>query len=224
MHMFGVCDGHGSSGRDVSNFVKYALHMQIQQRFPKEGQETFETIRKGLIDAFYATQSSLITQIQSTQYSGTTACILIIHGHKLITANAGNSRVISVTKHRNVRTLTQEHIPSRRSEKLRIEGSGGRISDAGRVLASDRDMVGLPLTRSLGDTVAHQVGVASEPEIKHFVLEEDEEILILASDGIWQYMTAQNVAQIAQAHYESGQAEAAANAIIRRATQLWKDE
>lgn len=36
-------------------------------------------------------------------------------------------------------------------------------------------------------------------------------------------MTVQNVAQIAQAHYEAGQAEAAANAIVKRATQLWKD-
>lgn len=31
------------------------------------------------------------------------------------------------------------------------------------------------------------------------------------------------MAQIAQAHFELGQAEAAANAIVRRATQLWKD-
>jgi len=36
-------------------------------------------------------------------------------------------------------------------------------------------------------------------------------------------MTVQNVAQIAQAHYDVGQAEAAANAIVKRATQLWKD-
>jgi len=91
------------------------------------------------------------------------------------------------------------------------------------VFAGDKDLVGLPISRSIGDSVAHRVGVVCEPEIKHFVLQEDEQILILASDGIWDHMSVHNVAQIAQAHYEAGQAEAAANAIVRRATQLWKD-
>lgn len=81
------------------------------------------------------------------------------------------------------------------------------------------------VARSLGDFTAHKSGLAScEPEIKHFNLDEDDQILILASDGIWTNMSVQNVAQIAQAHYEMGQAEAAANAIVRRATQLWKDK
>ena len=47
--------------------------------------------------------------------------------------------------------------------------------------------------------------------------------MIIATDGIWQYMSNQNVAAIAQAHYEQGAAEAAANAIVRRAAQLWRD-
>lgn len=44
MHMFGICDGHGEQGRDAANFVKYALHLQIEQRFPREGRETYESI------------------------------------------------------------------------------------------------------------------------------------------------------------------------------------
>ena len=37
-------------------------------------------------------------------------------------------------------------------------------------------------------------------------------------------MSNQNVANIAIAHFESGAAEAAANAIVRRATQLWREK
>ena len=55
-------------------------------------------------------------------------------------------------------------------------------------------MTGLHLTRSLGDNLAHKVGVISEPEIKHFLLEDDDQILIMASDGIWDLMSLQNVA------------------------------
>ena len=48
--------------------------------------------------------------------------------------------------------------------------------------------------------------------------------MIIASDGIFELMTNQNVANIALAHYETGAAEAAANAIVRRATQLWREK
>ena len=37
-------------------------------------------------------------------------------------------------------------------------------------------------------------------------------------------MSNQNVANIALAHYQQGAAEAAANAIVRRATQLWREK
>ncbi len=52
MHMFGICDGHGPHGRDAANFIKYSLHMQIEQRYPREGREKFETIKKSLVDSF----------------------------------------------------------------------------------------------------------------------------------------------------------------------------
>ena len=55
MHMFGICDGHGPDGRDAASFVKYAMHLQVEQRFPREGRETYETIRKALHESFNAT-------------------------------------------------------------------------------------------------------------------------------------------------------------------------
>ena len=130
--------------------------------------------------------------------------------HKLITANVGNSRAIAVNKFRQVRRLTEDHVPQVPAERKRIERFGGRVAEvtngpaAGkggaknpshyRVFSKDKDIAGMPISRSLGDTAFHKVGVSCEPEIKHFVLEEDEQILILASDGIWELMTLQNVA------------------------------
>ena len=52
MHMFGICDGHGPSGRDAANFVKYAMHLAVEQKFPDEGRETYDSIKKSLNDAF----------------------------------------------------------------------------------------------------------------------------------------------------------------------------
>jgi len=53
-HMFGICDGHGPNGREAANFTKYALHMQIEQRFPKMGAETYSSIQKSLVESFHA--------------------------------------------------------------------------------------------------------------------------------------------------------------------------
>ena len=130
MHMFGICDGHGAHGREASNFVKFTLHMQVEQRFPKEGSETYEGIQKCLLESFSSVQQSLSASIPSADYSGTTACVLIVHGHKLITASVGNSRSICVNKFRQVRTLTEDHVPGRAGEKNRVESLGGRISKA----------------------------------------------------------------------------------------------
>ena len=93
-----------------------------------------------------------------------------------------------------------------------------------RVWVKDREIPGLAMSRSLGDYLAHTVGVTHQPVIEHFELTPNDQICIIASDGIFEFMSNQNVANIAMAHFESGQAEAAANAIVRRATQLWREK
>ena len=68
--------------------------------------------------------------IADPNYSGSTACVVIVHGHKLISANAGCSKAILVDKQRQVRVLTDEHKPNVPSERKRIEAKGGRIAQA----------------------------------------------------------------------------------------------
>lgn len=131
--------------------------------------------------------------------------MLLVQGHKLITANIGNSRSILVDKYRKFRILTEDH--------------NVMPLTTGAPTSAKHSKQSKSIARCFGEFNAHKSGQAScEPDIKHFNLDEDDQILILASDGIWKHMTVHNVAQIAQAHYEMGQAEAAANAIVRRAT------
>lgn len=66
-----------------------------------------------------------------------------------------------------VEDLTCDHKPGLPEERARIEASGGRVFaldyDDGyvgpeRVWLPDRDIPGLAMSRSLGDTIAHSVG------------------------------------------------------------------
>ena len=44
-------------------------------------------------------------------------------------------------------------------------------------------------SRALGDALAHRVGVSSVPEISTHELSATDRFLILASDGIWEFIT-----------------------------------
>lgn len=58
------------------------------------------------------------------------------------------------------------------------------------------------MSRSMGDKVAHSVGVSAEPEVLEFTLGLDDKFLVLASDGVWEFLSNEDVAQIVLPFYE----------------------
>ena len=44
------------------------------------------------------------------------------------------------------------------------------------------------MTRSFGDMVAARVGVNAEPEMGEIDLVPDDKVIILASDGVWEFL------------------------------------
>ena len=59
--------------------------------------------------------------------SGTTCCSVILNGHRITTANVGNSRAIVVNKKRQVTVLTQDSSLDLQEERDRIMSKGGKI-------------------------------------------------------------------------------------------------
>jgi len=49
------------------------------------------------------------------------------------------------------------------------------------------------MTRSFGDQVAASVGIIAEPEITHWNFTKEDKFLILASDGIWEFIDSEEV-------------------------------
>lgn len=113
-----------------------------------------------------------------TKFSGTTAVMCTILGNVLTCANVGDSRIILGMLNDDgqlvVDEVSNDHKPDNPPEKKRIEEAGGRvfavtyedgIDGPARVWLAKIDIPGLAMSRSLGDTVAHSVGVSSTPEI-----------------------------------------------------------
>ena len=44
------------------------------------------------------------------------------------------------------------------------------------------------MARSFGDKVAHSVGVSDEADIKEFSISNNDKFIIIASDGLWDFL------------------------------------
>jgi len=157
IHFFGVADGHGQYGREVSSFVKVALPQKIEH----EIKVTKSEIDQALTTAFLSTNQLVARNVPDPQFSGTTCCTLLLNGTKIKSANTGDSRAILVSKDGKGTPLTTDHKPEDPEEARRIIASGGRIAafkdpygeDMGpkRVWLLHEDVPGLAMSRSLGD-------------------------------------------------------------------------
>lgn len=68
--------------------------------------------------------------------------------------------------------------------------------DPPRVWDASLERPGCAFTRSLGDNVAEQVGVYAQPEILRWKLSPKDRYLIVASDGVFEFLTSQAVVDI----------------------------
>ncbi len=58
------------------------------------------------------------------------------------------------------------------------------------------------MSRSFGDRVAHSVGVSAEPETWEFTLGLHDKFLVIASDGVWEFLSNEDVANIVYPFFE----------------------
>ena len=82
---------------------------------------------------------------------------------------------------------------------------------------------GLAMARSIGDHHAATVGVIAEPEITEYELTDDDVALIIASDGVWELLSSQSVADIVASVKSLDPAEICKQ-IIDQSSYMWKIE
>ena len=70
------------------------------------------------------------------------------------------------------------------------------------------------MSRSIGDAVATSVGCSSEPEFCTHTLTSGDRFLVIASDGIWEYMDSSEVVDILSRYYERGKLQKGVEALM----------
>ena len=211
-------NGHLVSNFIKDNIIKYFndISFYFKKIKPKEKSSIiypenildliFKKLKKNdyqKIKDFYKEVDELLSSIEvhfDSNFSGSTCIIIFQIGNKIISSNVGDSRALLIKENKEIIELSHDQKPDNENEKKRIEEMGGIVSQCNdlyddgkeggpfRIWMKGCDYPGIAMSRSIGDKIAHSIGVINEPEIIEFNLDELSKFIILGSDGVFQHL------------------------------------
>ncbi|XP_057467856.1 protein phosphatase 2C and cyclic nucleotide-binding/kinase domain-containing protein isoform X2 [Actinidia eriantha] len=239
-HFFGVFDGHGEFGAQCSQFVKRKLceNLLRNSRFRTDAVEACHA-------AFLSTNSQLHADNLDDSMSGTTAITILVRGRTLYVANSGDSRaVIAERRGKDIVAidLSIDQTPFRLDELERVKQCGARVltldqieglknpdvqcwgteegddGDPPRLWVENGMYPGTAFSRSIGDSIAETIGVIANPEIVVLELKPDHPFFVIASDGVFEFLSSQAVVDMVAKYKDPRDACAA---IVAESYKLW---
>ena len=236
----GVCDGHGMFGQDVSGYLVNTLPQNMNTNLLTGDISTLATESNDKLFPIIS-QTFISTNIDMTEdervdssFSGSTCVTLFYTPSRLICANVGDSRcVIGKFDGQNWKSqnLSRDQKPSEQDEYDRIINSGGRIESfkdengnyigPERVWLKDEDVPGLAMSRSFGDEVAHTVGVITDPEISEYFFMEEDKFIIIASDGLWEFISSDECVLMVKDFYLKNDIDGAMSYLYKESSKRW---
>ena len=216
-----VCDGHGSKGHDVAEFVVnlFSIFMSRHSQMIKLDPIQYLNI------FFNEAETKLRLFLQRRHYNfdidfagGTTCTIILIIENKIYCANVGDSEAwlfssesICLTEDHSAGNMNeikrmmffpepvQLTMPDQRTSAIQITSDGFKLKES-----SPKNARGdlayyvrqadncLSMTRSLGDYLFKDHGVIAVPSIKVYE-KPSNGCVIMASDGLWDCVTIQEL-------------------------------
>jgi serine/threonine protein phosphatase PrpC len=190
--------------------------------------ETLKRVSPTVQDYESAIESALdkvdreVQRISHWSYQGSTAVGIWLHEERMvgeneatqrtiIAANVGDSRAV-LCRNGTGWDLTRDHKPNDPHEKSRIEQLGGEVVWCGDTNRKgepvpDRGIYrvngNLALSRAIGDR-SERPHVTAEPEIITVPVEEGDEFIILATDGLWDVFESDEAVEVVLSFREDG--------------------
>lgn len=180
------------------------------------------------LKSFDEMDDHLAREVNTDSYcSGCTAVALIKQGDQLIVGNLGDSRAVLCTRDRDqliAVQLTVDLKPDIPSEASRICSCEGRVfaaeeePDVYRIWMPDDDCPGLAMSRAFGDFCLKDYGLIATPDVFYRKITKQDEFVVLASDGIWDVLTNNEVINIVAS---APRKSTAAKMLVKRAVKAW---
>lgn len=238
LHFFGVYDGHG--GSQAANFCKDRLHHALVEEFEAamnaqnlstngSGKNNWQMKwERAFVDCFHKVDVEVgggvfrrdnngevvVAEDSAERIApetvGSTAVVAVVGACQIIVSNCGDSRAV-LSRGGMAIALSVDHKPDREDELARIEAAGGKVINWNGY----RIFGVLAMSRALGDYYLKPY-VIPDPEVTFTQRTEDDEFLILASDGLWDVLTNEEVCEVVRKRLARGHgSNASSSAKIR---------
>ncbi|KAF8655476.1 hypothetical protein HU200_061127 [Digitaria exilis] len=228
----GVFDGHGPHGHIVARKVRDTLPSKDKSTLSGQKEEHHEflcTMKDSFRKAFRVTDKELkLHHNIDSICSGSTAVTVIKQGQDLIVGNLGDSRAVLGTRDQKGRLvahqLTVDLKPDHPREARRIKRCNGRVfahqdePDVARLWLPNCNSPGLAMARAFGDFSLKDFGLICVPEVTYRQITEKDEFIVLATDGVWDVLTNQEVVDVVA----SSDRSFAAHSVVDIANQAWR--
>ncbi|RWR73521.1 putative protein phosphatase 2C 6 [Cinnamomum micranthum f. kanehirae] len=192
VHFFGVYDGHG--GSQVAKFCAERIHEAVAAEWDQGADEEgwCKRWKDAFLNGFDRVDNDIGGEAIAPEIVGSTAVAVVLSGCQIIASNCGDSRAILCRGNQTI-PLTIDHKPDRADELLRIEGGGGRVINWN----GPRVFGVLAMSRAIGDRYLRP-WIIPVPEVTFTARSEEDECLIVASDGLWDVMTNEEAGEVAR--------------------------
>ncbi|KFK30642.1 hypothetical protein AALP_AA6G008500 [Arabis alpina] len=193
-------------------------------------EDVIETLLASIVKAYRFMDKELKMQKDVDCFcSGTTAVTMVKQGQHLVFGNIGDSRAVLGTRNKENKLvpfqLTEDLKPDVPAEAERIKKCRGRIfalrdePGVSRLWLPNHNSPGLAMARAFGDFCLKDFGLISVPDVSYRLLTEKDEFVVLATDGIWDALTNEEVIEIvAKAPTRSS----AGRALVEAAVRNWR--
>ena len=213
--IFGMFDGQAlsSGGSKIAKFLyenfKDRFHDELEQLSPNETpcdalRRTYLTLNRDIAYLINQPNDPKLAEVplhhtqnsshrpslsgldmkltESDLTSGSVATVLFLQGTTLFVSNVGNAQALLVHTEGSHRVITRKHDPAEPTERLRIKEAGGYVSRQGKLNDS------LDVSRAFG--YVHMIpAVMAAPHVSSFTIGDNDEMVIIASQEIWEYLT-----------------------------------
>ena len=245
-NIYGIFDGHGEDGHLISryisnyisdfytnesNFIENNSSLNKSKIFLERSQQIIRQSIKELDTNLTTTKINF-----DIMHSGSTSTLLFLINETLICSNIGDSQCYLFNCSNEdlwtFESLAKIHKPSDEEEKKRIIENGGEVhpyydeygiyEGPDRVYIKNKTYPGLSLSRSIGDLVAKDIGIISDPDIIVKKIDENSKFIVLGSDGLWDVIKPYDVSRIVRIYFKKGDVDGACKILLNKAVQKWK--
>lgn len=182
-------------------------------------------------ESFLSAQKELLTFAEEEQVnleaSGSAGSMLVMEEERIHIAHIGDARIMVASYAKEdpkVIYATEDHKPELPAEKTRLEDAGTEVrevdKDSWRIYRKGTSFPGLTMSRAFGDTAC--AGVIQEPEYRQIPMApSDKYYAILASDGVWEFIEADEAVALTAKKLRMKGAKETLQATVAQSRKRW---